>query len=104
MTGEHEAGAEAAHHAVDDRAPLRGAPLLEREQVDVEDVGHGVSGVGSTQPRSACDARVHLGPAVAVEVEDGALVVDAQIEIALRDDDLVAAVVGAGDDLARRAR
>ena len=40
VTREHETGTEAAHHAVDDRAPLRVAPLFERDQVDVEHVGH----------------------------------------------------------------
>ena len=40
VTREHEPGTEAAHHPVDDRAPLRVGPLFERDQVDVEYVGH----------------------------------------------------------------
>ena len=40
VTREHEARGEAARYSVDDRAPLGGGAILEREQVDIEDLTH----------------------------------------------------------------
>ena len=46
-------------HAVDDRAALRVAPPLEREQVDVENLGHD-SSLGGRPRRVATVMRVYI--------------------------------------------
>jgi hypothetical protein len=59
VTREHEAGTEAAHDAVDDRAPLPVTPTLEREQVDVEQLRHDSALVACLRPLTSPAAGRH---------------------------------------------
>ena len=58
--------------------------------------------VGNLDPSLTGDRSVHLWSAVAGKVKQGVLVVGAQVQVGLGDDQLVAVSGTGGPDLARR--